>query len=252
MGRGYRPKLPKTDRTPTSYSPNPGPPLPHHRQKKFTDRPLVYLSDGRTLAQGVLPPLPGQVGFAGDRPQDGSQRPRPAPDNAPEGDHAPYDFGPIFFDGRGADAPSAEDSRHSRKRENQTTRWLQNIVPLLIPIYIDLVQKTDNLRTLATLQPVESVCTCTAEVLSGRNKVKHLKISVLRWDRTSNLPPKSAGTNWRNSVRRINHTRLSVLARCPAAAEAGVFPMRAVGAHPGRRPSSVGVRHGAVPEHATK
>ncbi|KAJ7821848.1 hypothetical protein B0H13DRAFT_2241700 [Mycena leptocephala] len=80
MVHGFRPKLPKTDRTPTSYSPSAGPPLPHHRQKTFTDRPLVYLSDGRT--------------------------------------------------------------RHSRKRENQTTRWLQNIIPLLIPIYIELVQKT--------------------------------------------------------------------------------------------------------------
>jgi hypothetical protein len=185
MGHGFWPQLPKTDRTPASYSPSTGGPLPHHRQKQFRDRPLVYLSDGRTLAQGVLPPLPGQVGFAGDRPQDGSRRPRPAPDNAPEADHPPYDFDPIYFDRRDPDAPGANDSRHSRKRENQTARWLQNIIPLLIPIYIEVVQKTDNLRTLDALQHVDQVCTCTAEVLSGRNKVKHLKISVLRWDRTS-------------------------------------------------------------------
>jgi hypothetical protein len=212
----------------------------------------VYLSDGRTLAQGILPPLPGQVGFAGDRPQDGSRRPRAAPDDAPEADHTPYDFGPVYFDRRDPDAPSANDSRHSRKRENQTTRWLHNIIPLLIPIYIELVQKTDNLRTLDALQHVDQVCTCTTEILSGRNKVKHLKINVLRWDRTSNIPHNLARTNLGDSVGRINPARLSVLARCPAAAEAGFFPVRPVGADPGDRPSSAGVRHGAILEYATK
>ena len=54
--------------------PTPGP-SQHHHLSKFKPTPqraLVYLADGETLTQDYpLPCLPGQVGFAGDWPQDG-------------------------------------------------------------------------------------------------------------------------------------------------------------------------------------
>ncbi|KAJ7892456.1 hypothetical protein B0H13DRAFT_2234789 [Mycena leptocephala] len=109
--------------------------------------------DGRWLREFCHPFL-DKLDLQGTVP-DGSRRPPPPPTMLPK-PTTPYDFGPIYFDRRDPDAPSAIDSRHSRKRENQTTRWLQNIIPLLIPIYIELVQKTDNLRTLDALQHVDS------------------------------------------------------------------------------------------------
>ncbi|KAJ7677302.1 hypothetical protein B0H17DRAFT_1139666 [Mycena rosella] len=49
-----------------SYSPIPGPALPHHCQRDQSICPLVYLYDSQILAQPNLPPLPGQVGFTRD------------------------------------------------------------------------------------------------------------------------------------------------------------------------------------------
>ncbi|KAJ7247675.1 hypothetical protein B0H12DRAFT_978022, partial [Mycena haematopus] len=67
------------------------------------------------------------------------------------------------------------------KRENQATRWLGTIIPILIPIYMQLVHKTDNLRTLDGVSVERPACTCSAEDLSGRAKVKHLKVRLLTW-----------------------------------------------------------------------
>ena len=60
--------------SPPSYMPTPGPSQHHHlsKTKPTPQWPLVYLADGETLTQEYpLPRLPGQVGFAGDQPQDG-------------------------------------------------------------------------------------------------------------------------------------------------------------------------------------
>jgi hypothetical protein len=123
------------------------------------------------------------VGFTGDRPLDNTGRPRAGPNNIPEIDAPAQDFGPIYFDYREHGGDDAEDSRHARKRENQATRWLQKIIPLLVPIYIQLVQQTDSLRTLDDISHDQLLCTCSSEQLSGRGKVKHLNIKVLRWNR---------------------------------------------------------------------
>ncbi|KAJ6581299.1 hypothetical protein B0H19DRAFT_1251527 [Mycena capillaripes] len=147
----FRPKLPKVPRDPLSYSLIPGPQLPHHRQKDLKIRPLVYLSNGRTLAQSVLPPLPGQVAFAGNRPQDGTPRPRTGADNTPDTSNTPH-------------------SRHARKRQNQTTRWLQTIIPLLLPIYVQLVAKTDNLHEIDAVFAQESP-----------------RVTLLCWDRLDQI-----------------------------------------------------------------
>lgn len=185
MPAGLRPKLPKQakPRTPRSYKPSDGPPPPHHNQRDLTRRPLVYLADGRTLTQPRLPPLPGQVGFTGDRPQDRTPRPHAGPNDMPEIDDREYDLGLIHFDYEGAGAENAEGSRHARKRENQATRWLNTIIPLLVPVYMQLVEKTGNLCTLDTVSETESACTCSADALSGRGKVKHIKVILMRWTR---------------------------------------------------------------------
>ncbi|KAF8180071.1 hypothetical protein K438DRAFT_1447976, partial [Mycena galopus ATCC 62051] len=47
------------------------------------------------------------------------------------------------------------------KRENQATRWMNAIIPKLIPIYMDLVQVTYNLCYLDTYSARPRVCTCT-------------------------------------------------------------------------------------------
>ncbi|RDB22450.1 hypothetical protein Hypma_010172 [Hypsizygus marmoreus] len=66
--------------TPRSYTPSPGP-KHAHALKKGKVPPLVFLSHGNTLIQDrYLPHLPGQVGFAGNRPQDGGQRCPPLAD----------------------------------------------------------------------------------------------------------------------------------------------------------------------------
>lgn len=178
----FRLKIPKTrPAPPPSYSPVPGPPLPHHRKKK-PDRPLVYLHDGQTLAQDLVPPLPGQVGFAGDRPQDNQDdRPRAGPDVLPEYDVP--DGGPIYLNHATRDANDAEGTRHSRKRENQAARWMHTVIPLLVPLYIQLIQKSDNLRDLDKLSQIPQECTCSTDDLAGRGKVRHLKVALLRWQR---------------------------------------------------------------------
>ncbi|KAJ6534059.1 hypothetical protein DFH09DRAFT_1250036 [Mycena vulgaris] len=174
----FRPRIPKTPRPLQTYIPVPGGAIPHHRRTNQRQHPLVYLSDGRTLAQPPLPPLFGQVGFNGDRPQDGDPR---LAGPLPESDSAPPNGGPIFFDNGVADVDEAVDTRHARKREKQSTRWNLTVIPSLVPIYIQLVHKTDNLRMLDTLSQTPAPCTCTAEDLAGRGRVKHLKVMLVRW-----------------------------------------------------------------------
>ncbi|KAJ7659678.1 hypothetical protein DFH06DRAFT_1402738 [Mycena polygramma] len=105
---------------------------------------------------GLAPPPAGQVGFAGDRPQDRRPRPRAGPDFVPEADDISRDFGPIYFDHQISDA--TKERRHARKRENQSMRWLQTVIPLLVPVYLEVVAAMDNLRTLDTIYDQESVC----------------------------------------------------------------------------------------------
>jgi len=72
MNKAHRDRAPEP--SPPSYMPTPRPSQHHHlsKSKPTPQRPLVYLADGETLTQDYpLPCLPGQVGFAGDRPQDG-------------------------------------------------------------------------------------------------------------------------------------------------------------------------------------
>ncbi|KAJ7493740.1 hypothetical protein FB451DRAFT_1387890 [Mycena latifolia] len=152
------------NREPRSYAPLRGLPIPHHRRKDQTG-PLVYLCDGQTLAQRWLLRLPGQVGFSGDRPQDTADRPC----TGPEAGTAQPDFGPMHFDNGGA-------------VDNLSYRWKHEVIPTLLPIYIQLIHQTDNLHTLGALPEPRLECICTPHELSGHGKTKRLKVMLLRWD----------------------------------------------------------------------
>ncbi|KAF8147020.1 hypothetical protein K438DRAFT_2091124 [Mycena galopus ATCC 62051] len=58
---------------------------------------------------------------------------------------------------------------------------MNEIIPKLIPIYMDLVQVTYNLRHLDTYFARPRVCTCTAEELARKGKVKRLNIKLVTW-----------------------------------------------------------------------
>ncbi|KIM35718.1 hypothetical protein M413DRAFT_14387 [Hebeloma cylindrosporum] len=164
--RAAEPSLP-------SYMPTPGPSQRHHlsQSKPTPRRPLVYLADRETLTQDYpLPRLPGQVGFAGGRPQDGLVPVPPPPpqfDNH-DGTDPVYDYDPQF-------QPSLNDpvdpakSRHRRKRVAQWRRWDIEVIPALIGPYINLLAATNSLRDnppppsrKASLELVEiRACKCT-------------------------------------------------------------------------------------------
>ena len=161
-------------RSPLTYKPHPGPPRPHHLTKPSGIQPLVYLNLGETLTQQpCLPWLPGQVGFAGDRPQDGELRPAPVPDNVD--DHWPHMFSPVDGDIGTVDAAPVP-TRHRRKRANQTARWTTEVIPRLILPYMEYMHQTLSLRNQGDdLQPI---CVCN-------QRSRSLEIAVVRFSGAS-------------------------------------------------------------------
>lgn len=152
-----RPQLSKKPAAPPSspvYHSVPGPPLPHHRTKYNARKlkPLVLLSGGRTLTQQHgLPALPGQIGWAGDRPQDSQVRPVPVAQYLnEEGDL-------VDLDPR---ASEASKNRYRRKKANQWQRWLGDVIPKLLPVYMRMVCSSNSLQTLDELPETEYTCTC--------------------------------------------------------------------------------------------
>ncbi|RDB16025.1 hypothetical protein Hypma_003466 [Hypsizygus marmoreus] len=118
-----RPRIPKKELsrgppTPRSYTPSPGP--KHGRTtSKLRVPPLIFLAHGNTLVQNhYLPRLPGQVGFAGDRPQDGLKRCAPLPDchQNEENDGLTEDLENPFILHQEPDDPVMDLSQVSRHR----------------------------------------------------------------------------------------------------------------------------------------
>ena len=176
-----RPRLSKKDLTRQAaspvYTPTRGPRPPHHRTKLTRIRPLVYLADNETLSQSLhLPPLPGQVAFAGDRPQDGHARVAPVPDvfgaSADPFLLADDDiFGPIFVAFDREDLPQRQ--KRQQKKARQWQRWISEVIPQLIAPYLRLLCETKSLRDPPTPVP-GPVCQC------GENG-KHLEVAVVRF-----------------------------------------------------------------------
>lgn len=161
---------------PESYIPTEGPSRPHHLSKANPrkPRPLVYFADGETLTQTPgLPPVPGQIGFAGDRPQDGLIRPHPIKSNDEIGEQE-CSMQDLMFMHTECEMPEPNVSRHRRWRQNQATRWLDDIIPTLVQPYMKLVRTTQSFRLDPPVAPQEN---CSCQNLNERN----LTIIVIRF-----------------------------------------------------------------------
>ncbi|KAF5374692.1 hypothetical protein D9615_008922 [Tricholomella constricta] len=141
--------------TPRSYTPIPGPSRPHHLSRPDGIRPLVYLHHGESLIQQPnLLRIPGQVGFAGDRPLDTNTSPAPPAENAD-----PFSEN-MLEDDLTYVLPSTVDAVHTRyrkKRFNQSNRWMMEVIPSLIIPYMHYLSMSLSLRLDVT--PVVS-CIC--------------------------------------------------------------------------------------------
>jgi hypothetical protein len=124
------------------------------RQPKDYDNGLVILPNGRKLTQNpALPRLPGQVGLRGERPVDFDDIARAGEDLAvplpPLGEQ-------VFFNGIDGGSPS----KHRAKRLRQWERWTNEILPLIIPTYIELQRKSHSLRDEIVLDIEAGRCQC--------------------------------------------------------------------------------------------
>jgi hypothetical protein len=155
-----------------SYLPTQGPGISHHRQKipsHIRNRPEIYLANGRTLVQPHLPPLLGHVGFTEfstcgrthmvTRPEkDVEENLRSEPD--------------LWEPDR---TPPPSPSKHGRKRVAQWQRWQTEVIPNLIPHYIDVLYESKSLRDLEKLVPQSTACNCV-----GHTR----KITIIRFSCT--------------------------------------------------------------------
>ena len=163
-----------------SYTPIKGSDRPHHLSKPKKNRPLVYLADGITLSQEIgLAPIPGQVGFAGDRPQYNTMRPPPMEAVEINDLADPESSNGLMFVTSPAPAGLSPEhgspSRHQRRRQNQTERWLLNIIPKLILPYMKLVNETECFRLDVKPSSTTLVCSC-----SGDN-YRSLNVMIIRF-----------------------------------------------------------------------
>ncbi|KAK7452231.1 hypothetical protein VKT23_012336 [Stygiomarasmius scandens] len=135
-------------------------------------RPLVQLSGGRYLTQNAqLPRIRGQVGFNGDCPAELEDQ--DIVTAGPNTQHTDSDFRSLpveQFNDNILLSPSK--SPHKKKRDRQWRRWLKEVIPSLVEPFMDLVEKTDNLRLDPPLQ-LENRCSC----VGGRS----LNVTVIRF-----------------------------------------------------------------------
>ena len=130
-----------------SYTPLPGPKVPHHNKKipeHLRSRPDIYLADGRTLEQPRLPPLFGRL--------------REAVERAPNAEELELDDPDLWAPDR--TPPPQESTQHSRKRAAQWRRWQEDVIPYLIDHYVRLLHETKSLRDMPTSVSCPPVCSC--------------------------------------------------------------------------------------------
>ncbi|KAK6974115.1 hypothetical protein R3P38DRAFT_3335893 [Favolaschia claudopus] len=179
MGHSHRPNIKKfstPSRTPVAGT------APHHNSKKRVT-PLVYLGGGRTLTQARVPPLFGQAGIRGDRLEDSDpnadpflQPPAAAPASDPSG--TDYEFTVEELDGGTTTQLGGAPSRYAQKRQTQTNRWLHTVLPRLVPIFMDLMATTRDLRNVDRVVVEEPSCACSHDELLGRGKTKHIAVTL--------------------------------------------------------------------------
>ncbi|KAK7008483.1 hypothetical protein R3P38DRAFT_3324595 [Favolaschia claudopus] len=182
MGHSHRPNIKKfstPSRTPVAGT------APHHNSKKRVT-PLVYLGGGRTLTQARVPPLFGQAGIRGDRLEDSDPNADPflqPPAAAPASDHSgtDYEFTVEELDGGTTTQLGGAPSRYAQKRQTQTNHWLHTVLPRLVPIFMDLMATTRDLRNVDRVVVEEPSCACSHDELLGRGKTKHIAVTLVRW-----------------------------------------------------------------------
>lgn len=143
---------------------------PTTRRPRKADVPLVMLPNGVRLTQHPgLPRLPGQVGFAGERPVTEDEIARAADDNhLTNVESLLHDELPL----NELDLPGT--SKHRQKRVKQSERWLTQVIPDLIQPYLQLQRKTQSLCEEPKLKLASERC-------SSCSQSRLLKIWVVRF-----------------------------------------------------------------------
>ncbi|KAK7025348.1 hypothetical protein VNI00_016059 [Paramarasmius palmivorus] len=141
----------------------------HHSSNRQQARPIVFLSDGSTLSHNPLSRLPyGQFGFRAPPFTDISESGSTCETVSDLGvtQHVASDFddstgspseldpNPILF----IHSTPPPLSPHRLKRQRQSQRWLNEILPKLVQPYMDIVHHSKNFQIRL---PEESLpCTC--------------------------------------------------------------------------------------------
>ncbi|CAK5282226.1 unnamed protein product [Mycena citricolor] len=116
--------------------------------------PPVYCADGVTLYQDYVRAPPGQVGFSLNTSRLENLEGRESLHvNDGVYDEAHY-ITPLHSDA--VPAPTA----HSVAREKQAKRWVMETIPALLPVYVDLMYRTERLRHLDRATPSTASCIC--------------------------------------------------------------------------------------------
>jgi hypothetical protein len=147
-----------------SRAPFPVPRLGHllAKPKPSQPEPLVYCANGQTLSQRLVRPLASRTD-----PSPQSSPVRQKPDQASD-EIITSDFFPSSNPPTPRSAPP--------KRSRQWQRWTTDIIPQLVPVYIQLIYKTNSLRDTAGLT-VSTAPSCNC-------KTRRLEVAVVRMNGT--------------------------------------------------------------------
>lgn len=154
---GTRPKLkkiPAPHPTPTgsSYRLRPIDATPKRRKK--ADDPLIVLPNRRLLTQNpMLPRLPGQLGFTGDKPVTEEEISRAGEVNQIVNTNS------LMHEAH-RDTEIPLPSKHRLKRLKQSLTWTSEVIPKLISPYLELQRKTQSLRHDGKLVLEGQRCEC--------------------------------------------------------------------------------------------
>ena len=150
------------------------------RPKADGPKPVVFLSNGVTLSQGL-------VSRRRRDPRPSSPLKHSVAESADGGEEDADDLGDTMgdfhddFDPQSTSIffPSDRPTSPMKKpiRENQWHAWTYDIIPALVPVYMQLLHKTESLRNTEDLTlPGRPCCKCNKRTLA---------IAVVRMTRTS-------------------------------------------------------------------
>lgn len=129
-------------------------PITPGKHSKRANGVRVLLPNGVVMTQrGALPRLPGQVGFRGDLPVSLEDLQRAAEES--QLPVAPYEDGFVVDV-----ADLVSPSKHRAKRRRQWECWTTEILPLVLPHYLDFQRRTRSLRDEVLLDVERDSCAC--------------------------------------------------------------------------------------------